>query len=379
MAQQPPGGGGGGGGGDSAYGPVWVIVILFIAGWGAWHYFSKQIVTIIFAITLVQAKIAAIFTDKLDNQIFNMQTADPSSVSWGDLVETVHAVNSFYIYPLTAFMLVACFILYTSDITRKFKKTYDMKKLRQQEAKNWSQIVPVLSSDLINEDISKGPWAMADSPMDFAKRHKLLKKDEFSLDDPQYPGIPLAVTVKRAESKAVFTMQLGPYWQGFDKLPIHSLALCAIFAARSNQDRDSAYELVHAINYSTAQGKIAYPKAKELMAKHMNNKEIVECASKHAYVLTFMASLLELGRKDGVIATADFLWLKTIDRRAWYMLNSVGRQTPYAEVGGAFAHWKAEKSLGRKSMVPLVDEAVKALEAAVKEVKLPIDERRELS
>jgi hypothetical protein len=30
-------------------------------------------------------------------------------------------------------------------------------------------------------------------------------------------------------------------------------------------------------------------------------------------------------------------------------------------------------------MVPLVEEAVKALEASVKEVKLPIAERRELS
>ena len=60
------------------------------------------------------------------------------------------------------------------------------------------------------------------------------------------------------------------------------------------------------------------------------------------------------------------------------MLNSIGRQTPFSEVGGAFAHWKAEKAMGRRSVVPMVDEAVKALEDAVKEVKLSTKELEEL-
>ncbi len=83
-----------------------------------------------------------------------------------------------------------------------------------------------------------------------------------------------------------------------------------------------------------------------------------------------MASLLEGARDDGVVPSAEFLWLKTIDRRLWYMLNSVGRQTPYPEVGGPFAHWRAEKAMGRRSLVPMIDEAIKALEIAIKEMKL---------
>ena len=52
------------------------------------------------------------------------------------------------------------------------------------------------------------------------------------------------------------------------------------------------------------------------------------------------------------------------------MLNSAGRQTPYAEVGGAFAHWRAEQVMQKRSLTPMIDEAIKALEVAVKEVKL---------
>ncbi|GAI86113.1 unnamed protein product, partial [marine sediment metagenome] len=52
------------------------------------------------------------------------------------------------------------------------------------------------------------------------------------------------------------------------------------------------------------------------------------------------------------------------------ILNSVGRQTPYTEAGGPFAHWLAEKAIRHPLRSPVVDEAVKALELAIKEVKL---------
>jgi len=91
-----------------------------------------------------------------------------------------------------------------------------------------------------------------------------------------------------------------------------------------------------------------------------------------------MASFLMIAREDGVVASSEFLWLKVVDRRLWDMLNSVGRQTPFAEVGGPFAHWKAEHALKRKALVPMVDEAIRALEIAVREVKLSPKELQEL-
>ena len=88
-----------------------------------------------------------------------------------------------------------------------------------------------------------------------------------------------------------------------------------------------------------------------------------------------MASMLEGAREDGVQASADFLWVKPLDRRFWYMMNTVGRQTPYVEVAGPFAHWIAEKEAGRKLLVPMVEEATNALELALKEVVYRPDEQ----
>ena len=90
--------------------------------------------------------------------------------------------------------------------------------------------------------------------------------------------------------------------------------------------------------------------------------------NRHAYVLTTMATLLQMARTDGVVATADFLWLKPVDRRLWYMLNSIGRQTVVPEISGPYAHWLAEKKIGRPLVAPMVKEAVTGLEAAVAEI-----------
>ena len=87
-----------------------------------------------------------------------------------------------------------------------------------------------------------------------------------------------------------------------------------------------------------------------------------------------MASMLELARTDGVLASAEFLWLKPLDRKLWYMLNSVGRQTAVPEIAGAFAHWTAEKKTKRALRVPMVDEAAKSLEVAMKEIIYEADE-----
>jgi intracellular multiplication protein IcmP len=102
--------------------------------------------------------------------------------------------------------------------------------------------------------------------------------------------------------------------------------------------------------------------------KHESSKLVQEVLSKHAYVLTMMAAMLLLARTDGVQASADFLWLKPIDRRLWYMLNTVGRQTPFVEVAGPFAHWVAEREIGRKLLIPMVEEATNALEGSLKEI-----------
>ena len=378
MAQQQGGGGGGGGGNDSGYGTIWLVVILFALGYLIWKFAKGYIIKVIFYINIFQAKIISLFTPALDHSIFLMETVRPGSVTFEQLVQVTTYVGEYSRYPVMAILMGLAAYLYFSNVTLKFRKTYSMPTLRNQEKANWQQIIPVAKLDIAKESIDKGPWAMAQTPMEFAKRHNLLRKDEFAPDDPLKPGTPVTAGIRRGESKSVFTLQLGAVWEGFEVLPIHYLALASVFAARINQDRDGASKLLTTINKSTDTGKISFMGAKALMKKHIDFPVVRECEQRHAYNITVLATLVEAARDDGVLPCCDFLWLKKYDRRLWYMLSSVGRQTPFTEVGGVFAHWKAEKALGRRSIVPMVDEAVKALESAVKEVKLSLKEMGEL-
>ena len=176
--------------------------------------------------------------------------------------------------------------------------------------------------------------------------------------------------IRRGDAKRVFTLQLGPYWDGFDRCPPHARVLAAIFLARMNRDRGSAIQIMEELDKSSTMGKPNYSVANSVLKKYQQTELVQEIVDKHAYLLTVLASLLFASRDDGVVPSSEFLWLKPVDRRLWYMLNCVGRQTPFAEVSGPFAHWKAEKAMGRRSLVPMIDEAIKALEIAVKEVKL---------
>jgi intracellular multiplication protein IcmP len=173
----------------------------------------------------------------------------------------------------------------------------------------------------------------------------------------------------------LFASQLGYVWQGADKLPVHNKALFSIFAAIANQDRKPALDLLRQINYSLEyKTSPNFTGFEELYNKYKDSKIVKKIESRHAYVMTVMAALLAVARTDGVLATADFLWLKEIDRPMWYMLNNVGRRAAFPEVAGAIAHWRIETRMQRKLMTPMIEEAVKALKIAIEEIIYPEDE-----
>lgn len=364
---------------DSSMGPVWIMVLLFFTVFFIWKLGHQYIVAFVFQINIWEARLVNLFVhnEQLTNLIYLMQTVDPRAIEWNQLLETTRAVGDFMRYPVVLVLIILAVILYKSDITLKFRRAHDMKTLRAQEQFNWPAIMPVVKEDLVSQDLNKGPWAMALTPMEFARKYNLLKKDDVLLDKP-VPGQEMTAGLRRGDVKRIFTLQLGPYWDGFEHCPPHAYALAAVFIARINRDRDAANNILAVLDRTFVTGKPDFSVAKPVIEKYKNSELVQEILAKHAYTLTIMSSLLEKARDDGVVPSSEFLWLKPVDRRLWYVLNCVGRQTPYAEVAGPFAHWRAEKEMGRRSLVPMIDEAIKALEIAIKEVKLTPKQMQEL-
>jgi intracellular multiplication protein IcmP len=356
---------------DNSLGPLWIVVGLFLLGWLLWSFFHTQIVSFIFAVKGFEARIIG-FVIPSAKELFTQMSQLPSDqVTFSELLDKSRAVGEYLRYPVILILVVLALYIYFAHVNLQFKKVYDMKSLVESERVNWPQITPVLKLDLVKEDIDKGPWAMALTPMQFAKKYGLLQKEKkvvTALTMSAKLRHQVTVEIRKDEAHRVFVLQLGDYWQNLEALPIATKALFAVFAARINRDRDGAQKLLLQIADSAQTGKLNFSGVDPLLKKHIKNKLIPKTVHSHAYVLTVMASMLTLARNDGVLASADFLWLKPVDRRLWLMLNSVGRQTVFSEVAGAFAHWNVERVMGRPLRSPRVDEAVNGLEAAIKDI-----------
>lgn len=283
--------------------------------------------------------------------------SDPNQVDFNAFL-TVNRVIGDWIRWFTVPILSGLGLLaYFSSANRKFTHVYTMKSLSQVGKENWPEILPVLSLDLIKEDIEKGPWAMAKTPLDFCKENNLISP--ITIDQRS------VWKLDRGAAHRLLTIQVGPLWTGVFDLPIHMKALVIIFIARAERERDIARRFLSQISRSAGGGKLDFSGVEEQLKKFGNTRVLRWLQSRHAYVYTMMASLLEISRSDGVLATAEFLWVKPVDRRLWYVLNSVGRQTAVVEISGAHSHWLTEKKLGRALRTPMVDEAVNALEVSM--------------
>jgi len=375
----------GGGQGDSWAGMIWVIVALFAAVGAIWYTFKTQLVYAYLTIKIYEISLLNYLADLVkhpyyfDNLLQGLYAArnGAATISFHDLALYGSSVGAWLRLPLVAILILLAFIVYTGNTTRVYKRIYTMRDFAKLESQNWPQITPVINLDLIKTDIDTGPWAMALTPMQFCKKNKLLEEvrpvRQEGMNRKDWDKVE--VVLKRGETNKLFALQLGPLWGGANRLPPHARALFAVFAARINADPKPAQQILAQLSASSLNKQLNYAGVDELLKKHENSKLVQAVVQSHAYASTVMAAMLLGARDDGVQASSDFLWLKPLDRRLWYTLNTVGRQTPFIEVAGIFAHWVAEKAAGRKLLVPMVEEATNAVEIALKEVVYRPDEQ----
>jgi hypothetical protein len=105
----------------------------------------------------------------------------------------------------------------------------------------------------------------------------------------------------------------------------------------------------------------------ELVAKYSKDEKIQkiisDIMSKHAWSNTALYSILDKARaKAGVLATADMLWLRYIDRDLHYSLNNCGRRRFHTEGAGTVNHFFAEHQLDAPILEPHLEQAIDGIE-----------------
>lgn len=377
MAQ--PQGGGGQGQSDTSMDLLWIIAGIVIGCIFVWYFFHAAIVTGVLQVKFWEASFVSLFTSKIVPLKNAIADASPQNVTLDQLMAVAAEVGRYLRYPFGIILMLLAIHVYRASAGTRFCATFNMKSLLKQELNNWPYANVVSGLDLVKQDIKKGPWAMALTAMQFSKKYKLLdveRKQMGATGLSREMGYEAKVNKYRAHK--VFVRQLGELWRSPDDLAPHRRALFVIFAAKALGDREVANKLLRQISTSAKDPSLNFSGADALLAKYKDEKIVKEIIARHAFEYGVLAAMLELARSDGVLASAEFLWLKPHDRVLWYVLNSVGRQTVFPEVAGIFAHFYAEKVIGYRLMSPMVEEAVISLEDAIDDLVYVPDDKEQV-
>ena len=174
--------------------------------------------------------------------------------------------------------------------------------------------------------------------------------------------------IDRNAAWQAFRKQLGPPWRGAMRLPAYMQVLLAAFCLKAARHRDEADALLGELAACWDHKKgLRLPKklvkrARGILRdKKIAGDTLAKC-NRHAYVTTALMRGLQTAREEGgVLAPAQFLWLRGYNRTLWYPLNNLGRQSYHMEALGAMSHFKQEKLTQRPVPRPQLEEAVDSI------------------
>jgi intracellular multiplication protein IcmP len=278
-----------------------------------------------------------------------------------------------YIRWLTVPILIGLGFLALFSIKTGFKRVYSLEDFIAQQAKVWPVITPIVKFN---------PGKHTARPLGSAVPKKLpifaeaLSPEEWLA----YQQINVVNGVAdREQTRKVFAQQLGPRWAGPEKLPLYARALFAAFALQGVQKRDESNKLLGDIAQCWTAEKGLQLTAElekfvnEVVAEADLGGKGKEIAAKFAYRHTALAGLLKWARTmGGVLASAQFLWLRAEDRVLWYVLNNLGRRSYHAEGAGAMAHFMAEQNAKKPLTMPRVETAYVTLNQVLSKSGVPI-------
>lgn len=348
--------GGGSGQADSTFGMVLMFAVIGFAVYMLYRHNKEAVHHVIMAIRMGELHAASLFTNYYDPLINDLKRVKPGDMQWKDII-VVSRYTGKFMAPITMAILsgLSVYILFKHP-NSLYKRKLNLIFLMKYQAREWAAIAPVVKADPLND--KTGQWLEALNPHEWVQRH----------------GIELIEKApNRDAARSAFARQLRRPWNGLKDAPIHVKALIVAFALRGGKKGDECYDLLGKLSRGWANhGSVAKAVAKDgelakIIRKYSSDPAIMapalDVARRHAWTETALAAVLTWARgQGGVLASADFIWLRAEDRGLWYVMNSVGRHTSHVEAAGAMAHWKAEQVTKRPMPEPDVDEAVFGLE-----------------
>jgi intracellular multiplication protein IcmP len=256
------------------------------------------------------------------------------------------------------------FKIYLTGPGTQFRRKLGMDGLIKTQSKTFPYIYPFTKFNPSNQPPRPpGSPVPADLPL-FAEA---LGPEEW-LAYNQIPDIDGKIDEK-ATYRAMAS-QLGPRWQGVKKLKPYKRVLLAAFclkAARKRVESDSmlgriavCWDFENGLNLKKDPALIK--DANKVLSNRDLSGSTLAKINQHAFETPALMRALATAREEGgVLAPSQFVWLRAHNRKLWYPMNNLGRQSHHMEAIGAIAHFKAERMTQRPIPKPKVENAVKSI------------------
>lgn len=341
------------------------------------------------ALARAQLKAFTPFSEEAQTAWARIVEADPASLSWETMQKVLSYTGSWIRWPfallLVLFGVASVFMGRVGGLIRRF----NMESLLRNNAESFPCLRPVVGRGkylLSPQSYDSGPWRLARTPVQFALEHGLLLNDvgePFSPEQALRHGLPSTelpawgnARLDEAKALAVLQKQLDKWFEGYDGLSPCRRALAVAFLAYADGDKKGCVALLDAVSlsYREENGQASCPvlEAEDFTGRVEKTWEQHKCVLRErsllnhvAFELPWFMALLNRARRKGVLASAQFLWLRPLDRPLWYALNQCGGRAAWAEGFAPWAHYTAEEREGKALPEPRVAPAVASLKDAL--------------
>jgi intracellular multiplication protein IcmP len=387
------------GGNDGIFLFLFLMAVVWGGGWLVWKNFRTPLTGTILTVRAAQMDIASLWMD--DTDIINVpmptstddekplkaklgdnerivQIPAPFGV-WREFAKTAKPENtrtdhlrvlsyvSLYSWrwpTIAGFLALFGWVLFRGP-TSLFRRVLGLETLLRDQAKMFKVIQPFIKFNPNTLPVrAPGQAVQLEQPL-FGEA--LSPEEWIAVNQIAIQGTtPDPIAAERA-----FAKQLGPRWEGADKLPAELKVLLAAFCLKASRKRNESDEMLgrlmgcwdHEKGMKLSRDRALLRESKKILRdKKLSDRVLTNC-NRHAYVSTALIRGLNTAREEGgVLAPATFLWLRGHNRALWYPLNNLGRQAFHMEALGVMSHYRAEKQVNRPILKPKVKDAVDGLQ-----------------
>jgi intracellular multiplication protein IcmP len=327
-----------------------------------WFLIGDQIASGTRWIRVAQLYLVSFFTSKYEPLREYLMAIPPGKISYKQYAEMNTVVNGIFRLPLSGLFLFLAWRAYNIDNKNPYSRKFDLEGLTKEHAASFPVIQPVTKFNPLKDNVRKQGDPVPAKLPSFAEA---LTPDEWVsyCDIPITNGKPDEDAARRA-----FLPQLGKRWQGALALPLYGQALFAAFAMKAGGQRLESDDFLGELashwepNRGLVLPKELKDKIKGIIQDPKQGRVLEKIAAQHAFTSCALLRCLHFAREQGgVLAPAQFVWLRAVDRNLWYPLNNLGRNAVHVEAAGAITHFRAEKAANKPIPNPQLDPAVGGL------------------